>query len=72
MKMFKLILVSAIFGIMAAADGNAAGFLNVTNFGAKGDGVTDDTTAINNALTAVTAQGEEPLFPRGHLCLQYG
>jgi len=65
---------------LLAADLNAAianaGALSETTidvriFGARGDGITDDTTAINAALDAVRASGTQPnqtvclLFPSG-------
>jgi hypothetical protein len=37
----------------------------VKDFGAKGDGSTDDTTAINNAVTDAKATGKTVLFPAG-------
>jgi len=43
--------------------------LNVHDFGATGDGSTDDTKAINTALTAAHAQGKSLFFPPGtYLC----
>jgi len=38
--------------------------VSVKDFGAKGDGITDDTTAINNAITAVGIGGAL-YFPKG-------
>jgi len=39
-------------------------WVNVKNFGATGDGVTDDTDAINDAISTLTG-GEILLFPEG-------
>lgn len=40
-------------------------FLDVTQYGAAGDGVTDDTTAIQNAANAAVAAGLELYWPVG-------
>jgi hypothetical protein len=43
--------------------------LNVQSFGARGDGTTDDTNAINKALAAAHAQKTSVYFPVGtYLC----
>lgn len=39
--------------------------LNVLDFGAKGDGTTDDTTAIQDAIDALPAQGGTVYVPSG-------
>jgi hypothetical protein len=38
---------------------------NVKNYGAAGDGTTDDTAAINNAINAATVLGGTVFFPPG-------
>lgn len=40
-------------------------FINVKTFGAVGDGITDDTIAIQNALNSIPAQGGTLYFPAG-------
>lgn len=41
------------------------GFFNVRNYGAVGNGVADDTTAIQAAITAAAVNGGTVYFPRG-------
>jgi hypothetical protein len=41
------------------------GLLNVKNYGAVGDGATDDTSAINQAITAAVSSNKGVFFPAG-------
>jgi hypothetical protein len=50
-------------GILTVKHGDF--FTNVKDYGAKGDGVTNDTTAINNAITALPTGGTL-YFPAGN------
>jgi len=45
---------------------NAIGTVNVKNYGAVGDGVTDDTTAIESAYNATTTSQAAIYFPPGN------
>jgi hypothetical protein len=40
-------------------------FLSVKDFGAKGDGISDDTAAINRCITAATAERKIVFLPEG-------
>lgn len=51
--------------ITVDADEESAGILNVKSFGAKGDNVTDDTAAIQAALTAADTANLPIHFPPG-------
>jgi hypothetical protein len=60
-------LLTCVFAICFYAPAS----LNVRDFGAKGDGATDDTHAVNSALAAAHAQGQSIYFPPGtYLCNQ--
>jgi hypothetical protein len=62
------LLALSLFSLLAACDNNKDNpvapqlpFKSVHDFGAKGDGIADDTTPINNALTG----GGDVYFPTG-------
>src|SRR5690348_11786585 len=56
--------LSLALGISAFASENS-GVFNVRDFGAKGDGITFDTAAIQKALDACATSGGTVEFPSG-------
>lgn len=52
-------------GLTGGFQGHNNGVINVMAYGARGDGVTDDTAAIQAALNAVTADGGTVYLPQG-------
>jgi hypothetical protein len=72
MQIFLLLIqLISLWGSPAAGGRQhpLGGTLNVKNFGAMGDGVTDDTHAINTALKAAHDQQASLYFPSGtYLC----
>lgn len=54
-------------GVAAFEDMPSSTYLDVTDFGATGDGTTDDTTSIQNAINhASTREIQTIFFPAGH------
>ena len=50
----------------------AADTVTPKDFGAKGDGATDDTAAIQAAINSLGTAGGEVLFPAGKYCVKTG
>ena len=62
-------------GMNDLTDNVSTAHLSVTDFGAKGDGVTDDTAAIQRAINAVAERGGTLFFPyaeKGYLIASPG
>ncbi|HZR31547.1 MAG TPA: glycosyl hydrolase family 28-related protein [Terriglobales bacterium] len=51
--------------LLAIAESGLAGTINVTTYGATGNGSTDDTAAINRAVAAIPSTGATLYFPCG-------
>jgi|GEM_PF-1146096 len=52
-------------GWSASGSASYSGMLNVKDYGAKGDGVTDDTTSLHNAFNAAAGQSKTAWLPSG-------
>lgn len=50
---------------LSHTDPNKSGYVNVKSYGAMGDGVTNDTAAISNAIADLPADGGTVYFPAG-------
>ncbi len=62
-----LVLVQAMVRVSIAAGQSSAAVRagNVRDYGARGDGATDDTKAVQTAIDACSAKGEKLVFPAG-------
>lgn len=61
---FNLIILIMSLAISCESHASAS-WLNVKNYGAVGDGSTNDIAAINSALAALPARGGVVYFPPG-------
>lgn len=64
--------VSALENVSVAGSGSNDQLYNVKKFSAVGDGVTNDTVAVQAAITAALATGGTVWFPPGHYVVQPG
>ncbi len=62
---FVVALLAVLAGVATGVADDSANVFNVRNFGAKGDGSTFDTAAIQKALDACTNSGGVVEFPAG-------
>jgi hypothetical protein len=66
LRIFTALLVAGLALIQSSA---AAKTFNVLDFGAKGDGVTLDTTAVQRTIDAAASEAGRVLIPRKHTFL---
>lgn len=71
-QLFIMALVLAAFSMsntISYGQEQAATYLNIKSFGAKGDGKTDDTPALIKAMEAATESEGTIYFPHGNYCI---
>ncbi|WP_297086671.1 right-handed parallel beta-helix repeat-containing protein [uncultured Draconibacterium sp.] len=68
-NIFKLILMFLVSFLVTSAKAQTTPFLNIMDFGAKGDGFTDDTPALLKAMEAATKSEGTVYFPHGNYCI---
>ena len=64
--LIRLAVIATLLSAMALGADTETGVANVRDFGAKGDGKTDDTDAIHKAIDTVPKNGGVVYFPPGH------
>jgi hypothetical protein len=78
MRSTLLLLIAAAAGYPQPPFGAGAGLFNIARFGARGDGLADDTAAIQKAIDAAAVKGGIVFVPvgrwlcKGHLELKMG
>ena len=66
------VLASCSKGTVTAADTDKPPYVSVTDYGAKGDGISDDTPAIMAAIKVASQhRGNQVLLPRGRYRLKH-
>jgi hypothetical protein len=68
--LFCTVVVFALFMAACIATAEQPGQVNVRDFGAKGDGVTDDTEAFQKALNSVAEKGGTVFVPVGNYLIK--
>lgn len=69
MKKFHILLFTIAVLLAAGVSAQTTAFLNIMDFGAKGDGVTDDTPALLKAMEAATQREGTVYFPQGNYAI---
>src|SRR5437016_2803881 len=64
-KWEHVVLLAAFILLPRSSPGQIDGNYNVKSYGARGDGVSDDTAAINTALGSASASKGTVFFPPG-------
>jgi hypothetical protein len=66
LTLIPLLAILLLFVLLPSAHADAAGSFSVTDYGARGDGATNDAQAIQQAVDAAAAAGGTVTFPAGN------
>lgn len=65
-SLLPLLVLFLAVGFACTSESDNYGYANVRDFGAVGDGKTNDTEAIQQAIASLPPEGGEVVFPPGH------